>query len=171
MTHTHLVTSLSRSDQLAQIMSTLNTVFGNKADILGNMADAARPDFDATELDRRLPSAETLAAEFGLLGIDPARMIAAYPEQQSAFADITSRTSGMILLTGGPGSGKVSFCVDDRSCAYELFVDLFTIQSSTDFPHQGFGTPLPVCPRQKGPPLSHHGGRSPSPQPFGLHRA
>ena len=107
---THQFTHYCREDQLAQIMATLNTTFGCKADILGNMAQAARPTNAATnlaELERRLPSAETLAAEFGLLGINAEINLAAYPQQQKAFADIVARTSGMVLLTGGPGSGKV----------------------------------------------------------------
>ena len=92
-------------------MAQLMTTFGSRADILGNMADAAQPadaSSNLAELNRRLPSAEALAAEFGLQGVDQAVAIGAYPEQHQAFASIVAKPSGLVLLTGGPGSGKVS---------------------------------------------------------------
>ena len=93
-------------------MAQLLTTFGSRADILGNMAENA-PSRDSVinmaEVARRLPSAEAMAEEFGLNGIDPASLLAAFPEQRAAFDQIVAQQSGLMLLTGGPGSGKVGF--------------------------------------------------------------
>ena len=91
-------------------MATLNTTFGCRADILGSMAATARPanaDSNLAELDRRLPDAESMLKEFKLDGVDIEACLDVFPEQKQSFADITALNSGLVLLTGGPGSGKV----------------------------------------------------------------
>ena len=96
-----------RDDQLGQIMETLGTTFGTGPDVLGNLADNVKnsttASADLADVQRRLPSAEALEAEFGLAS-SPGDY---YPDQKAGFDLITSLGCGLALLTGGPGSGKV----------------------------------------------------------------
>lgn len=96
-----------RDDQLGQIMEALGTTFGTGPDVLGNLSNTAQQSTTSTadlaDVQRRLPSADALATEFGLSSTADNY----YPDQKAAFDKITSMAAGLVLLTGGPGSGKV----------------------------------------------------------------
>ena len=97
-------------------MAQLGTTFGTRADILGNLADGT-PATSATSnlahIEHRLPDAESLASEFwpGLSEEQVQSLIekrlADFPEQKAVRDQIVHMQSGLVLLTGGPGSGKV----------------------------------------------------------------
>ncbi len=76
----------------------------------------AKPDKDSAsnlaDIEKRLPAAEALLAESAAQGVDaahPEDALKEWPEQLAAFQQITAMTGGMVLLTGGPGTGKASY--------------------------------------------------------------
>ncbi len=92
-------------------MDQLGTAFGNAGDTLGNLAgkaaaraNDAADDRRAAAMARKLATPEKMATEFG---IDPDAPYDFLPEQQQAFDRITNMNNGLVLLSGGPGSGKV----------------------------------------------------------------
>jgi exodeoxyribonuclease V alpha subunit len=56
---------------------------------------------DLADVRRRLPAANVWEQEFEI-ATSPDML----PEQQAAFDSVTGMAAGMVLLTGGPGSGK-----------------------------------------------------------------
>lgn len=82
-------------------------MFGTQPDNMGNLTDSVKNSMtasaDLADVKRRLPSALTLEEEFHLASSDDRY----YPDQKSAFDRITNLISGLVLLSGGPGSGKV----------------------------------------------------------------
>ena len=159
-------------------MAQLGTTFGARADILGNLANAV-PTTAATSnlahIEHRLPSADSLASEFwpglseqAVQALTEERL-ANFPEQKVVRDQIVQMRSGMVLLTGGPGSGKVrSTCllIPPADHTYiDLFVYMFTYLLSptpvdADLSDSDPGTSLPVTVGKESALVCNHGGSS-----------
>ncbi|GAX85818.1 hypothetical protein CEUSTIGMA_g13233.t1 [Chlamydomonas eustigma] len=130
------------SDKLGQLFVEMSTIFGVLPDTLGNILDSDQACLWSTEFN-----------------IDSAPPL--FPEQQAAIDSITATQCGLLLLTGGPGSGKThltqrlahAFAAGGRSvllsattgaAAVNLSKSASTVHENFVIPVTGFFRPLPM---------------------------